>query len=357
MNGRMPRFVKQVSAKAGLAPGTLMHIGRKRLEAARITVIDYDAEGYAEKDFTDVASSFAYRDTPTVSWIDVRGLHDTALISGIGEHFHLHPLLLEDILTTGQRPKLEDAGDYLCVFMTMFSLGDTEGIQHEQVTFVIGPRYVISFQEGDRDVFGPVRERLRGNRGMIRKLGADYLAYALMDAIVDNYFVVLERMEEAIEQAEEAVLAKPEKDAIHTIYTLKNEVLFMRRAIWPLREVVSQLQTAETPLIPDGLQRYFKDLYDHTIQIIETIDTYWEIISEMRDAYLSSLSNRLNEVMKILTIFSTIFIPLTFIVGIYGMNFDFMPELRWHWGYPALMLGMAGIVAGMLAFFKKRRWI
>lgn len=353
----MKPYVKKVSEKAGLEPGTLMHIGEKRLAQTKLTLIDFDAQNFEEKTFEAVEASFAFKDTPTVSWIDIQGLQDTAVIEKIGSHYHLHPLLLEDILTTGQRPKMEDFDEIIFIVLTMFSLGDDDEILYEQVSIVIGEHYVISFQEGDHDIFGPIRERIRSAHGVIRKMGSDYLAYTLLDAIVDNVFVVLEKLEADIEEAEEYVLANPDKTAIQTIHDLKGEALFLRKNLWPLREVVSQLQGGESKLIAPYMTRYLKDLYDHTIQVIETIGTYWEIISEIRDSYLSSLSNRMNEVMKLLTIFSTIFIPLTFIVGIYGMNFDYLPELRWHWGYPILMAGMAVLVVGMLVYFMRKRWI
>jgi len=353
----MKRYGKQVAQKAGLEPGALIHIGEKRLAQTRFTIIDYDAQSCAEKSIDQVEASFAFKDTPTVSWIDVQGLQDTAIIEKIGKHFHIHPLLLEDILTTGQRPKMEDFGESIFIVLTMFSLGGEGEILYEQVSILLGPHYVLSFQEGDKDIFSPIRERIRSAHGQIRRLGSDYLAYTLLDAIVDNVFVVLEKLESDIQTAEEYVLANPDKTAIQTIHDLKNEALFLRKNLWPLREVVSQLQSSESSLIQPYMERYFKDLYDHTIQVIETIGTYWEIISEIRDSYLSSLSNRMNEVMKILTIFSTIFIPLTFIVGIYGMNFDYMPELRWHAGYPSLMAGMACLVIGMLVYFKRKKWL
>jgi magnesium transporter len=353
----MKRYGKQVSEKAGLEPGVLIHIGKKRLAHTKLHLIDYDAQGVVEKTFDEVEASLAFKDTPTVTWIDVQGLQDTAIIEKIGTYFHIHPLLLEDILTTGQRPKMEDYGESIFIVLTMFSLGDEEEILYEQVSIIIGPRYVISFQEGEKDIFGPIRERIHSAHGVIRKMGSDYLAYAMLDSIVDNVFVVLEKLETDIEAAEEYVLANPDNSAIQTIHDLKNEALFLRKNLWPLREMVSQLQGSESSLIQPYMDRYLKDLYDHTIQVIETVGTYWEIISEIRDSYLSSLSNRMNEVMKTLTIFATIFIPLTFIVGIYGMNFDYMPELRWQAGYPALMAGMAGLVIGMLIYFKRKNWL
>ncbi len=353
----MKRYGKRVAQKAGLEPGALIHIGEKRLAQTRFTIIDYDAQSFDEKTIDEVEASYAFKDTPTVTWIDIQGLQDTITIEKIGKYFHIHPLLLEDILTTGQRPKMEDLGESIFIVLTMFSLGDEDEILYEQVSIIIGPHYVISFQEGEQDIFGPIRERIRGGHGLIRRLGSDYLAYALLDAIVDNIFVVLEKLETKIEAAEEYVLANPDNTAIQTIHNLKNEALFLRKSLWPLREMVSQLEGSESDLIQPYMERYFKDLYDHTIQVIETVGTYWEIIAEIRDSYLSTLSNRMNEVMKVLTVFATIFIPLTFIVGIYGMNFDYMPELRWHAGYPTLMAGMLVLVIGMLIYFKRRKWL
>jgi magnesium transporter len=226
----------------------------------------------------------------------------------------------------------------------------------EQVSLILGPNYVISFQEGE-DVFEPLRERIKSGKGRIRKMGADYLAYALLDSIVDNYFAVLEKLGEAVEFLEEKLVTDPTRDTLHAIHNLKREMIFLRRSVWPLREVLGSLERGESPLVKDSTEVFFRDVYDHTIQVIDTIETFRDMLSGMLDIYLSSISNRLNEVMKVLTIIATLFIPLTFLVGVYGMNFKYMPELGLRWAYPVLWAIMVGTAVAMLIYFRKKRWL
>jgi len=229
----------------------------------------------------------------------------------------------------------------------------------EQVSLILGPNFVISFQEEGKegDLFEVVRERLRSSKGKLRKMGADYLLYALLDAIVDGYFVILERLGERIEVLEEELLANPSQLTLQNIHTMKREMIFLRKSVWPLREVISGLQRGESPLITETTGPYLRDVYDHTIQVIDAVESFRDMLAGMLDIYLSSISNRLNEVMKLLTIIATIFIPLTFIVGVYGMNFKLMPELEWRWGYPAVWLVMVVVAGLMLAFFRRKRWL
>ncbi|XUX00964.1 MAG: magnesium/cobalt transporter CorA [Dehalogenimonas sp.] len=352
----MARRVKR-SEKTGLPPGTLIHIGERRSEKTSLRLFDYNESQLLEKELGSVEEAFPFRDTATVTWINVDGLHDTATVEQLGKHFGLHPLVLEDIVNTEQRPKVEDFETYFYVVLKMLYRDPKGEIEAEQVSLILGNNFVLSFQEGDGDAFESIRERLRKNKGMLRKLGADSLLYALIDAIVDNYFGVLESFGEVTDGLEENVLVSPTTETLATIKTLKGELLFLRRSIWPMREVVSGLRNSESTLIKPNTRIYFQDVYDHVIQVMDGVDNSREILSDLLDIYLSSVSNRLNEVIKVLTIIATIFIPLTFIAGVYGMNFDFMPELRWHWGY-FIVLGIMAIAAiNLLLFFRRKKWI
>lgn len=352
------RFTKKSPEKAGLPPGTLVHIGEKMLEKAKITIIDYDETNFQEKEAKTVEECFPFKDEPTNTWINIDGLHEVDIIEKIGKHFDVHPLILEDILHTGQRPKMEDFENYIYIVLKMLSFNENENeIKSEQVSLILSKNVVISFQESVGDVFNPVRERIRNGKGRIRKMGSDYLAYALMDAIVDNYFIILEKLGEKIEVLEEELITNPVPETLHMIHNLKREMIFLRKSVWPLREVISNLERGESHLIMESTTIYLRDVYDHTIQVIDTIETFRDMLSGMLDIYLSSVSNKMNEVMKVLTIIATIFIPLTFIAGIYGMNFEYMPELSWQWGYPAVWAVVIVIGASMVLYFRKKRWL
>ena len=353
----MHRFIIRRSQKAGLPPGTLVHIGEQKVEKVRISIIDYDEKQLKEMDAETVEVCFPFRDSNTVTWINIDGLHDVGIIEKLGSCYNLHPLLLEDILNTEQRPKMEDFGDYLFLVLKMLDYGENGVIEAEQVSLVLGPNYVISFQEHEGDVFNAVRERIRKNKGRIRKSGADYLAYALMDSIVDNYFLILENVGERIEAAEQQLAENPTMETLNAIRELKKEMIFLRKSIWPLREVINNLERGESSLIHESLTAYLRDVYDHTIQIIDTVESLRDMISGLLDVYLSSISNKMNEVMKVLTIFASIFIPLTFVAGIYGMNFKFMPELEWTWGYFTALSVMGLAAAVMLVYFKRKKWL
>ena len=354
----MAKFIKKLSKKAGLVPGTLVHIGEKKTESVKITVFDYDAERFQEKVADRVEDIFPFKDTPTVTWINVNGLHDTSIIENIGKHFELHPLVQEDVVNTGQRPKLEDFEKYIFVSLKMLYYDEKqEGIIIEQVSLVIGSNFVISFQEQEGDVFDPIRDRIRQAKGRIRKMGADYLAYALTDSIVDNYFSILEKFGEDMEKVEEELAVNPKPEVLNVIHKLKRDAILLRKSVWPLREIISSLQRGESPLIRENTVIYFRDVYDHTIQVVDTIEAFRDMVSGLLDIYLSSLSNKMNEVMKVLTIFAAIFIPLTFVAGIYGMNFKYMPELEWHWGYFGVLGLMAIVGVSLLFFFKRKKWM
>jgi len=354
----MSRLIKKRSGKAGLPPGTLVHVGERKAEKVKIKILDYDEAQFEEKEAKTIEESFPFKDKPTVTWINIDGLHEVEIIGKLGSHFGLHPLLLEDILNTEQRPKMEDYGDYIFVVLKMLYPGENKDeLEAEQVSLILGSNFVISFQEREGDVFDPVRDRIKKKKGRIRKAGADYLAYALLDAIVDNYFMILENVGEKIEDTEQQLATDPTPETLHLIRELKKEMIFLRKSIWPLREMINGLERCESSLIHEATGAYLRDVYDHTIQIIDTVESYRDMISGMLDIYLSSISNKMNEVMKVLTIFAAIFIPLTFVAGLYGMNFEFMPELRWRWGYFAALFVMVMIGILMLTYFRRKKWL
>ena len=354
----MPRLIKTRAKKAGLPPGTLVHVGERKTEKVRITILDYDEARFEEKQAKTIEECFPFKDKPTVTWINIDGLHQVDIIEKLGSHFGLHPLLLEDILNTEQRPKMEDYGDYIFVVLKMLYLGQQKDeLETEQVSLIFGSNFVISFQEREGDVFDPIRDRIRKGKGRIRKAGSDYLAYALLDAVVDNYFIILEQIGENIEDTEQQLATNPTLETLQVIRKLKNEMIFLRKSIWPLREVVSGLERCESSLIHESTNVYLRDVYDHTIQVIDTVESFRDMISGMLDIYLSSISNKMNEVMKVLTIFASIFIPLTFVAGLYGMNFKFMPELEWRWGYFGFW-GVVILVGGSMVFyFRRKKWL
>ncbi len=355
----MPKLIKKRSKKAGLPPGTLIHIGEKKVEEPKITIFDYDDQHYEEREVKALEECFVFKDKPTVTWINLEGIHRVEMVQKLGECYGFHPLVLEDILNTDQRPKMEVHGDYIYIVLKMLHGGNTNGlIKAEQVSLILGSNFVISFQEGkEGDVFNPVRERIRSGKGLIRKMGSDYLTYSLLDTIVDNYFLILETLGEKVELLEEELVTSPTHKTLQEIQKIKNEMIFIRRAVWPLRELISGLERKESPLIKETTEIYLRDVYDHTVQVMDTIETLREMLSGMLDIYLSSVSNKLNSVMKVLTIIATIFMPLTFIAGIYGMNFKYMPELEWRWGYPAVWIIVVIVSISMVVYFQKKKWL
>jgi len=354
----MSRLIKKRSEKVGLPPGTLVHIGERKTDTAKITILDYNEMQFQEKEVEKVEECFPFKDESTVTWINVDGIHQIEILEKLGNYFGLHSLVLEDILNTDHRPKMEDFGDYIYVVLKMLHYNDKSNeAAAEQVSLILGSNFVISFQEMQGDVFNAIREQIRGGKGHIRRMGADYLAYALIDTIVDRYFIILEGLGEKINDIEEELVANPTSRMLQTIHNLKTEMIFLRRSIWPLREIVSSLERAESALIKETTAVYLKDVYDHTIQVMDTIETFRDMISGMVDIYFSSVSTRMNAVMKVLTIMAAIFIPLTLIAGIYGMNFKYMPELEWPWGYPTVLFIMVVIGVSMLVYFRKKRWL
>lgn len=358
----MPRADREdrVSRKIGLSPGSLMHIGEHRSEPVVMTRFAYTADTVDEHRLRPEEPIDWSSDRPGVTWIDVSGVHDVGIIEKLGAQFHLHPLLLEDIVNTNQRPKMEEYPDRLYVVLKMFrqvSGDDDEAIAGEQVSVVLGPNFVLTFQETVGDVFDSVRERIRSAKGRIRSEGADYLAYSLMDTVVDNYFTILEAIGDAMEDIEDELLEQPSVEALHRIYEIKRTLVTFRRGVWPLREAIATVERGGSGLVKRGTLPYLRDVHDHTLQVADAIDTYRDMVSGMIDLYMSSVSNRMNEVMKVLTVIATIFIPLTFIVGVYGMNFEHMPELHWAWGYPATWGVMLLVAGGLLIAFKRKGWM
>jgi len=353
----MARLVRRSKEKVGLAPGTAVYLGEPSEEPIRITLLDYDGDRVHEETLENVEDAFAYRDSVSVSWINVDGLHEVDPIERIAGHFKLHPLTVEDIVHTGHRAKAEDYEDTLFIVLRMLSYNDhTEEVDDEQVSLVLGPHWVLSFQQHLGDVFEGVRERIRKDKGRIRRAKADYLVYSLIDAVVDQYFVVLEKLGDRVEALGERVCERADPERLEEIRQLKHELLFLRKSIWPLREVLSGIQRGETPLFDDHTLVYLRDVYDHTIQVIDTVETYRDMMAGLLDVYLTSISNRMNEVMKVLTVIATIFIPLTFVAGVYGMNFVHMPELSWKYGYFGTLGVMALLALAMLAYFKRKGW-
>lgn len=352
------KFTKKRGKKIGLPPGTPIYTGEKKEEKVKISIIDYTKDQVQEMEAKNIEECFPFKDSPSVTWINIDGIHQVDIIEKIGKHFELHPLILEDIVNPQQRPKMEDFEHYIFIVFKMLQYDGKENlIKMEQVSLIMGKNYVISFQEMSGDIFEPIRNRIRSGKGRIRKMSSDYLAYALMDTVVDNYFIVLENQGERIEELEDKVVIDPKPETLQEIHRLKRDMIILRKSVWPLREVINGLERAESSLIHKGTQRFIRDVYDHSIQIIDTVETYRDLLSGMHDMYLSSISNRMNEIMKVLTIIATIFIPLTFIAGIYGMNFKFMPELEWRWAYFVVWGLIVGIIISMLIFFKRKKWL
>jgi magnesium transporter len=350
--------LKNSSDKAGFSPGTMVHVGEKRTEKTRIRIMDYDADQIREQEVVNIEECFPFKAEPSVTWINIDGLHETDLIEKIGQYFDVHPLILEDIVHTGTRPKIEDFEDFaFVVFKMLYYDEGTEDILEEQFSIILGTNFVISFQEREGTVFNSLRDRIRNLKNRIRRKGADYLAYALIDTVVDNYFIILEILEERIEALDEELFTSMSKQTFHSIDDMKRKLIALRKSVTPLREIINTIQKEEFRLIQESSLIFFRDIYDHVIQIQETIETHRELVFGLHDIFLTNVNNKMNEIMKILTITATIFIPLTFIAGIYGMNFKYMPELDWKWGYFAVWGIIIGVVGLMVYYFKKKDWL
>ncbi|UCE45501.1 MAG: magnesium/cobalt transporter CorA [Methanobacteriota archaeon] len=352
------RAPKHLRKKVGAPPGTLVFTGERKVEKTRITVMEYDESTFSEREVENIDDCFPVKEKPTVTWLNICGLHDVTTLEKVGMAFGIHPLILEDILNIDQRPKLEDFEEYLFVVMRIgYHRPDANEFRMEQVSLLVTPNCVITFQESEGDMFESIRKRIRDYKGKMRRMGVDYLAYAIIDSVVDDYFVILDGMGARTETLEESLVAEPTPETLHQIYQLKRDMVVLRRSVWPLREVIAALDRGGSELIREETRIYLKDVYDHTIQVIDTVESLRDMVSGMLDIYLSSVSNKMNEIMKVLTMIATIFIPLSFLAGVYGMNFQDMPELGWEFAYPALLLAMTGIGIVMLVYFKMKRWI
>lgn len=343
--------------KAGLPPGEVVFIGEKKLETSKISKIEYNINSVNSELIVNWEDINKNKQDNSIQWYNIDGLHETKLIEHFGKKFNLHPLIQEDIANTTQRPKVEEYDDMLFTVIKDVTFNDkTKLISIEQISFVLGKNYLLSFQEEEGDCYDIVRERIINNKGKIRGMKSDYLLYRLLDATVDKYFNTLEVVGDFIGELEAEILENANKVSLSHIHQLKRELIILRKHLWPLREVVNKLVRDEHPLISKEIRIYFRDIYDHTIQVIDTLETYRDMVSTLEELYLSILSNKMNEVMKVLTIIATLFIPLTFIAGVYGMNFEFMPELKWKYSYPVLWGIMISIILGMIYYFKKRKW-
>jgi len=348
--------MNELKNKLGAPPGTIVYYGEDRTDKVKITLIEYNEGEVIEKDFYDLSECVEHVNPNMVKWINVDGIHDVSLIEKIGKQFNIHPLTLEDIVNTNQRPKFEDYDNYVVAIMKMIYY-DTE-LRSEQLSVVLMEGMVISFQEVyGGDAFDLIRTRIRQGKGRIRRMGADYLAYALIDAVVDCYFTILEKIGDKIEVLEDELISDPTKETMQQLHHMKREMIFVRKAVWPMRELINNLERSETELIRPTTDVYLRDVHDHTVRVIDTVETYRDLLSGMMDIYLSSVSNRMNEVMKVLTIITTIFVPVTFIAGVYGMNFDYMPELHSKWGYPLTWAVMIVIIVCLLIYFRKKKWL
>lgn len=348
----MPEFID----KTGAPPGTLVYSGEKKTEDVKITLIEYNEKEFVEKNFNDIDEAMSYVEPSMVKWINVDGVHNIEVIEKIGKLFNIHPLTLEDIVNISQRPKFEDYDNYVVSVMKMLYY-DTE-LRAEQLSIILMNNIVISFQEANGgDAFDLIRNRIRQGKGRIRKCGADYLAYSLHDAVVDCYFDILEKIGDHIEILEEELISEPSRETLNKIHHMKREMIYLRKAVWPLRELINNMERSETHLIKESTDVYLRDVYDHTVRIIDTVETFRDLLSGMMDIYLSSISNKMNEVMKVLTIISTIFIPVTFIAGVYGMNFKYMPELDSPIGYAIVWIVMIAIMASLVMYFKRKKWL
>lgn len=356
----MSKLFKKRSNKIGVPPGTLLHVGDvPKCQKIKLELVDYNKDRVIEKENATIQECLGcMKGDDSISWVHVGGVHDPDLVATIGKQLGLHPLMMEDILNTGQRAKLDDYREYIYIVTRSLSYNrEKDEVDDEQISIILGKTFVFSFTECSENQFKDIKERIKKPQSRFRSSGSDYLMYAIIDTIVDNYFTVLENVDDHLEKLDESLVDRPGKNVLGRIQNMKREMTLLRKWIWPMREVVSQLMRMESPLISQSTRVYFRDVYDHAVYAIETIEGFRDIVASMIDLYLSNISQKLNEIIKVLTIVSTIFVPLTFISSVYGMNFDVMPELHWRYGYPLLMLLMLLVAGGMLAFFRRRSWI
>jgi magnesium transporter len=353
MTSQIRRHLK----KYGMSPGSLVHAGELGTEKVHVHLIEYNQDSIRKKENVSTEECLISMDKPEITWINITGVHDISIVEKIGRHLNLHALVLEDILHTGLRSKFDNYKNNLYIILRELSYDNQRNsIKDKQVSLILGKNYVLSFLEDETDIFYPILERIKAKNSRLRRRGADYLCYALVDCIVDHYFLTLSKIDDRLEKLESVVINKPNRSTLKELQALKKQIIMLRRTIWPTREVVSQFQRVESPLIHQTTKLYVQDVYDHVIQAMDTIESFRDITAGLHDIYMSNISYKMNEVIKILTVVATIFVPLMFITSLYGMNFKYMPELDWEWGYYfvwGLMIFVTGI---MIAYFKKKNW-
>lgn len=355
----MTESLSNASEKLGFPPGSLIHVGEILEPLTKISVINYNKEAFDEREIQSIDEILQYKDSDTITWVIIEGLTNVELIERIGAIFGIHHLVLEDILNTHQRTKLEDHDDYLYIVLKSLVPEDHQfSIAYEQISLIVLKNFVITFKEKKDELLIPVLQRIKTGNGRFRSFGSDYLTYAILDTVVDQYFVMIDSLDEAITSLEDSLLtSEPTQNLLNTIQTLRKEIITIRRSISPTRELMAGLLRCESDLIDEKTQLYLKDVSDHVIRIMELIESYRDILSGLLDIYISSISNKMNEIMKVLTVFASIFIPLSFLAGIYGMNFEYMPELKWKWAYPTLWAIFIAIPLVLLFYFKKKKWL
>jgi len=353
----MPKSLKYASDKIGLGPGSLIHVGDVVQSETRVTLIDYNSDHFEQRTVSSLEDILKYRDTASTTWVIIEGLADAEIIGTIGTYFDIHPLVLEDVMNTHQRPKLEEHDNYLFVVLkSLVSEDNAFVVKNEQISLLVLENLIFTFKEKADPLLAPVFKRLENSRGRYRNKGADYLMYSVLDMIIDQNFDIMDQLEETLIALEEDIFSRPSPALLERIHEIKLEVIRMRRYISPIRDLTAGLLRSESELIDENTRIYLRDVHDHVLRIIESIETHRDILSSLLEIYLSSISSKLNEVMKVLTVFSSVFIPLTFITGIYGMNFESMPELTWRWGYPAVWMVFIATSAGLYYFFRRKGW-
>lgn len=355
----MSKSLSSPSHKAGLPPGAIVHVGNVHQADTKISLINYNIDGIEEHHLESLEELLEYRNSNMVTWVIVEGLSNAELIGRIGDLFDIHPLVIEDILTTHQRPKFEEYGHYLYIVLkSLTSHGEQFTVKDEQISILVLDRFVFTFKEKSDELLSPVMQRIKTSKGHFRSMGADYLTYAILDVIVDNLFLLIDSLDDTTLTLEDSLMSdEPARSTLILIQKLKRELIYIRKFVSPLREAIGGMLRSDSELIDQKTHIYLRDVSDHAIRIIESIESYQNILAGLLDIYISSISNKMNEVMKVLTVFASIFIPLTFIAGIYGMNFSGMPELHWKWGYPAIWGVFITITISLLVYFKKKRWI
>lgn len=352
----MPKYFSGISKKAGYSPGAILHIGEKKTDEISITVINYNETSYSEDVVGTTQDAEALILEDQLNWITVTGLHDVKQIERIGLKYNIHPLVMEDVVNTHQRPKIETFEDYIYIAIKLPLYDeDNLSVSAEQISIILGDGYLLLFEESRSDSFKPIKDRLKNSRGRIRQSGSDYLAYAIVDLIVDCYFPVLEQIGEKIELTEEALIEDFSRAKINDLHLLKRELIHFRKIFGSVRELINRMRKDDLELVTDTTRVYLNDVFDHSIQIAELIDSYKDLLSGLTDLYLSMVGENTNQAMKVLTVIATIFIPMTFIVGVYGMNFKYMPELEWRWGYLFVWVLIIAVCLGMVALFKKKK--